>query len=97
MNTRLELLFEKHNFSTKDRYDFLQIYELLPAHKRVNLVENFDEIALKINQQRTDLYQEHEILFWESLSKIENKISQISKKRVVSNSRENINLLKETL
>jgi len=49
MNTQLEKLFEKYNFSQKDRYDFLQIYALLPSYKKVKVVEHFDEITTQIH------------------------------------------------
>jgi len=48
MNTKLEKLFEQGGFSAKDRHDFMQIYSLLPNHKKVRVVENFDEIMMNI-------------------------------------------------
>lgn len=48
MNTQLEKLFKRHDFSQKDRYDFMQIYSLLPNFKKVRVVENFEEIVTNI-------------------------------------------------
>lgn len=86
-----------HNFSQKDRYDFLQIYNLLPSHKKVKVVEHFDTIVAQLDILRNDLYREQEILFGESLSNIEETLSQIGKNRVVNESKSNIDLLKKTL
>jgi len=97
MNIQLEKLFEKHDFSPKDRYDFLQIYELLPSHKRVKVVESFDEIHLQIKWLRQELYKEQEILFWESLQNIEEKLVQIGKNKTIKQSQNEISLLKHTL
>lgn len=97
MNIQLEKLFEKHNFSQKDRYDFQQIYNLLPSHKKVKVVERFDEINLQLNALRDNLYTEQEILFGEALKNIEQRLSQINKKRVVSESKHHIDLLKQII
>ena len=62
MNTQLEKLLEKHNFSQKDRYEFLQIYSLLPANKMVMVIENFEEIVSQIDGLKQDLQEEQSIL-----------------------------------
>jgi len=97
MNTQLEKLFEKYNFSQKDRYDFLQIYALLPSYKKVKVVEHFDEITTQIHWLRKDLYEEQEILFGETLQHIEEKLSKIIKKRVLSGTKQEISLFKKTI
>jgi hypothetical protein len=48
MNTKLEKLFEIHDFSAKDKHDFMQIYSLLPSYKQVRVIEDFDSIILSI-------------------------------------------------
>lgn len=63
MNPRLEKLFESYHFSHKDRYEFLQIYNLLPAHKKVKAIENFDQIYESMELLKVGLHQQHEILF----------------------------------
>jgi len=83
MNIRLEKLFKKHDLSLKDRRDFLQIYDFLPSHKKVQVVENFDTMMGNIEALRDDLYLEQEILFWKSLKNIEEYI-ETTKKQVVT-------------
>jgi len=63
MNIQLEKLFSEHNFSKKDRYDFMQIYNLLPSHKRVKVIESFEEIVSEMNILRNELITEQELLF----------------------------------
>jgi hypothetical protein len=63
MNTKLEKLFEIYQFSDKERYEFMQIYNLLPAHKKVTALENFDRIYENMQMLREDLRQQHEVLF----------------------------------
>ena len=38
MNTRLQMLFEKHNLSDKNRYEINQIFLLLPVEKQKNIL-----------------------------------------------------------
>lgn len=83
MNVRLEKLFEKYDISIKDKRDFLQIYSLLPGHKKIRVIENFDTMMGNIAALRDDLYLEQEILFWKSLTNIEEYIAA-TKKNVVS-------------
>ena len=63
MNSKLEKLFQTYELSEKDQYDFLQIYNLLPGHKKIHAVENFSKIMLSVEMLREDLYLEYEILF----------------------------------
>ena len=38
MNTKLEKLFEKYNFSQKDRFEISQIFFLLTEERKQNLL-----------------------------------------------------------
>lgn len=82
MNVRLEKLFEKYDLSVKDKRDFLQIYDLLPSHKKIGVVENFNTMMGNIDALRDDLYLEQEILFGRSLENIEEYIGTTKKKAV---------------
>lgn len=97
MNKRLEKLFEKYDLSSKDRRDFLQIYDLLPSHKKVGVMDNFENMVQNINALRDDLYLEQEILFWRTLENIENYIEKTKKKLVSSDTREAISSLKNMM
>ena len=77
MNTKLQKLFHQYDLSEKDRSDFLQIYNLLPWHKKIRAVERFEEIINQIDSLREDLYVEHEILFGSTLNRIETKLKKI--------------------
>ncbi len=79
MNSRLEKLFHTYEVSEKDRHDFLQIYDLLPGYKKTRVVDNFPKIMLSIENLREELYIEHEILFWNTLERIEEKLKEIRK------------------
>ena len=63
MNTQLEKLFSEYDFSMKDRYDFMQIYSLLPSHKKVKVIESFEDIANEMNILKKELVTEQELLF----------------------------------
>jgi len=65
MNTRLEMLFLKHNVSDKDRYEINQIFWLLPANKQQNILKNFDIMIFRFKQIHKEIDLERRILIWE--------------------------------
>lgn len=97
INTRLEKLFDQYNFSLKDRYDFSQIFSLLPDYKKKRVVDRFDEIVSSMQDLRGDLILQQEILFGEALENIESKLQQIQVDNVVSRSKRDISDLKNVL
>ena len=70
MNTRLEMLFEKHNVSDKDRYEINQIFWLLPANKQQNILKNFDLMIFKFEQIHKEVDLERRILIWDLFEEI---------------------------
>lgn len=65
MNTRLELLFEKYNVSSKDRYEINQIFWLLPPEKQQNILKNFDIMIFRFEQIHKEIDLERRILIWD--------------------------------
>jgi len=83
MNTRLELLFEKHKISQKDKYEINQIFWLLPFSKQQNILDNFDKLISKFNKINKEINIEREILIWDEVNNIKNIIlnSRINNER----------------
>lgn len=96
-NTQLEKLFAQHGFSLKDRHDFMQIFSLLPDHKKTRVVDNFEEIAMRMNVLKDELQVQQEILFGETLQNIEEKLEKMKKKQVISKAQADISNLKSVL
>ncbi len=96
MNTQLEKLFEAYEFSAKDRYDFLQIYRLLPDIKRVKALDNFEEIATQMQTLREQLHTEQEILFGQTLEHIESRLQRMQKEKILGGSKSHIALLRQS-
>lgn len=97
MNTFLEKLFQEYNFSEKDRYDFLQIYWLLPDIKKKRVVDNFHQIALQIQDLKEDLAIEQEILLGKTLTSIEKRLASVWKKQLLSKVSSELEELKQML
>ena len=70
MNTQLQKLFEKSNLSEKDKFEINQIFSLLPANKQNNLLENFDILAFRLEQQHKEIELERRILIWDIFENI---------------------------
>ena len=65
MNTRLEMLFLKHNVSEKDKYEINQIFWLLPTNKQQNILRNFDTMIFRFEQIHKEIDLERRILIWD--------------------------------
>ncbi len=97
MNTKLEKLFEKYNFSQKDRFEISQIFFLLTEERKQNLLKNFDEFALSINKINSDIDTEKDILIWSAVEKIKNSILEERKNKIDENIKDEINSLKDEI
>ena len=97
MNTKLEKLFEKYNFSQKDRFEISQIFFLLTEERKQNLLKNFDEFALSINKINSDIDTEKDILIWSAVEKIKNSILEERKNKIGENIKDEINSLKDEI
>lgn len=83
MNTRLEMLFKKHNLPEKDRFEINQIFWLLPSNKQQNLLNNFDLLAIRLEQINKEINLERDILIGNEVDNIRNLIisSRINKEK----------------
>ena len=62
MNQKLQELFDMYQLSAKERYEFLQIYNLLSAEKKVRALERFQVIMKELETLKKELVYEQEIL-----------------------------------
>ncbi len=62
MNVLLEKLFEKYDISEKDRYEILQMFQIMSDHKKARLLNNFETLAKKIEKISSDIVIEQGIL-----------------------------------
>ena len=97
MNTKLEKLFEKYNFSQKDRFEISQIFFLLTEERKQNLLKNFDEFEPSINKINSDIDTEKDILIWSAVEKIKNSILEERKNKIDENIKDEINSLKDEI
>ncbi len=65
------MLFEKHNVSSKDRYEINQIFWLVPQNKQQNILKNFDTMIFRIEQINKEMNLERRILIWDLFKDIE--------------------------
>lgn len=79
MNEKLEKLFDQYRLSPKERYEFMQIYSLLPPLKKVRALERFELIMMELETLKKELLYEQEILLGHTLESIEEKIYKLKK------------------
>lgn len=74
MNTQLETLFERYNFSAKNRYEINQFFWLLPDKWKQNILDNFEILAVKIYNIEKEINIERDILIWSEVNYIKSLI-----------------------
>jgi len=97
MNSKLEQLFSQYDFSPKDKYDFMQIYTMLPNHKRVQTLENFESIASEILNLKQKISLEQQIMFGKTLATIEERILSRRKKQVSIQAQDEMRVLRNAI
>ena len=55
MNVQLEKLFTEYELSEKDRYEILQMFQLLPDAKKQKILSDFEILAEKIEKISDDI------------------------------------------
>jgi len=95
MNTRLEQLFEQYNISPKNRYEINQFFWLIPNHKKQNLLNNFEVLAIKLFQIEEEIKIEREILIWNALDNIKKTIEFVKKEEFKNKVKGEIDSLKK--
>lgn len=94
MTTVLEKLFEKYNLEDKDRYEIQQIYSFLSSQKKIQLVENFENVVKHIEKLKKEMFDEQQILFDNTLQNVQQKIKQAEERRVQNNTQSEITKLR---
>lgn len=77
MNVQLEKLFTEYELSEKDRYEILQMFQLLPDAKKQKILSDFEILAEKIEKISDDITIEQ----WILLDSILPEISKIIQKK----------------
>ncbi len=70
MNTQLEKMLENSNLSEADRFDIVQIFEILPVEKQRNILNNLDKLIFRIEYLNKDIELQRKILLWDLFDSI---------------------------
>lgn len=97
MNTKLEKLFEKYDFSPKDRFEISQIFFLLTEEKKQNFLKNFEEFAFQVKKINSDIEIEKNILLDNAIEKIKQSILNERKNKLDSDVKTKMSSLKKEL
>ena len=97
MNQKLQELFDMYQLSHKERYEFLQIYNLLSPDKKVRALEGFQVIMKELETLKKELLFEQEILLWGTLESIEEKIFRLKKESLTKTVHTEVQDLKKNL
>ncbi len=62
MNVLLEKLFEQYGISEKDRFEILQMFQIMSDSKKHLLLNNFEKLSKRIEKISNDIIIEQGIL-----------------------------------
>lgn len=80
MNYKLEQLIANTNLlSEKDIYEIRQIFNLFDTNKKIQMLDNWDNMVSRIVRLKDSIRKEQEILLWKAIDSIERQI-EIAKK-----------------
>lgn len=97
MNTLLESLFDKYHLSEKQRYEIHQMYWFLTPEKKVDLMNNFEVLAMKLQAITDEINLERWILVESAIANITNVIRRVEKEEKDKKIKKQIEQLKQTL
>jgi len=77
MNYRLEQLIEQTTLlSPKDIYEIRQMFTIFDSTKQMNMLNNWDNMIVRIVRLKEWMRREQEILLWKAIDTIERQIEQ---------------------
>ena len=77
MNYRLEKLIERTTLlSSKDIYEIRQMFTIFDSTKQINMLNNWDNMVVRIIRLKEWMRKEQEILLWKAIDTIEKQIEQ---------------------
>lgn len=97
MNVLLEKLLLNSLLNDKDRYEIRQIFNFVDDKKKLNILNNFENILNKIVKIKFELRQQQEILLWKAISNIELSIKQAKNNWIKNATSLSIKNLKEII
>jgi len=75
MNSRLEQLIKESTLlSPKDIYEIRQMFNIFDTNKKINMLNNWDNMISRIVRLKEWMRKEQEILLWKAIDSIEKQI-----------------------
>lgn len=77
MNYRLEQLIKETTLlSSKDIYEIRQMFTIFDSTKKINMLNNWDNMIVRIVRLKEWMKKEQEILLWKAIDTIEKQIEK---------------------
>ncbi|MBW7954590.1 hypothetical protein H3C61_02135 [Candidatus Gracilibacteria bacterium] len=97
MNVLLEKLLLNNLLNDKDRYEIRQIFNFVDDKKKLNILNNFENIINKVLKIKSELKDQQEILLGKAISNIELSIKQAKNNGIKNATSSSIKSLKEII
>lgn len=93
-NSELLKLIKEHNICDEDSIEITRIFEVMTDDRKVEIIDDWENIASRIKASREQLEKEKEILLIQAISDIEKDLEEYDKWQVRKRAKKDIDILK---
>ena len=93
-NSELLKLIKEHNICDEDSIEITRIFEVMTDDRKVEIIDDWENIANRIKASREQLEKEKEILLIQTISDIERDLEEYDKVQVRKKAKKDIDILK---
>ena len=93
-NSELLKLIKEHNICDEDSIEITRIFEVMTDDRKVEIIDDWNNIANRIKASREQLEKEKEILLIQAISDIEKDLEEYDKWQIRKRAKKDIDILK---
>ncbi|EKE27019.1 MAG: hypothetical protein ACD_4C00086G0010 [uncultured bacterium (gcode 4)] len=94
INTELLRLIKEYDIWEEDAIEIARIFEIMTDERKVEILEDWPNIARSIKTSREQIEKEKEILLIQAIEEIEKDLEKFNKTQVTQNTKNEIQKLK---
>ncbi|EKE29858.1 MAG: hypothetical protein ACD_2C00088G0023 [uncultured bacterium (gcode 4)] len=94
-NSELLKLIRQYEIWDEDAIEIVRIFEVMTDSKKIEILNNWQNIAMHIKKHREDIEKEKEILLIKAIDSIEHDIEEYNKSLVSKNTKQELKKMKK--
>ncbi|EKE28415.1 MAG: hypothetical protein ACD_3C00061G0004 [uncultured bacterium (gcode 4)] len=94
-NSELLKLIRQYEVWDEDAIEIVRIFEVMTDDKKIEILNNWHNIAMQIKKHRDDIEKEKEILLIRAIDNIEHDIEEYNKSLVAKNTKKELKKMRK--